>query len=348
VDFSLSDEQELLALSARALVNDVFDGSVARQAVNGSWAEADKGWSDLHSAGFTTLLIPESAGGGGGTLLDACLVVTELYRALAPVPYLASAVVAPLLMASASPDSAAPVYAAMSEGQTFGVVVDTSLRWPANSPDLRCIGWRDGRPAVLVGPADTEVIEHFDRVKNVDPLHLIGARTLSVSRGSASELSEQARRSLAGARVAAAAALAGCLAGATKLAWDYVSQREQYGRPIASFQVVRHMAADLLVDVETCRSVCHGAAWQVDNADLETAERIAAIAKAWCGQAAIRSIETSIQLLGGIGVTWESTAHLYLRTAHTLAAMFGDTRSLLRHVGGEFIAQRGGGNDGSA
>ena len=79
----------------------------------------------------------------------------------------------------------------------------------------------------------------------------------------------------------------------------------------------------------------------VDNDDIDTAERAAAIAKAWCGQAAVRSVETAIQLLGGIGVTWESTAHLYLRNVHLLSAIFGDTRTLLRELGTGFVEERG-------
>jgi alkylation response protein AidB-like acyl-CoA dehydrogenase len=348
MDFSLADEQELLASSARSLAADMFGESVARQALGGDYSKADEGWSQLQAAGLTTLLIAEDHGGGEGTLLDACLVTTELYSALAPVPYLTSAVVAPLLLRGAPADRAAPKLAALAEGATYGLVVDKALSWPPAGPEVVCLDWRPGREGLLLDAERAELIP-FESRTGIDPLHPVGVATVEGRAARAeADLLAQGQRALAAVRVAVAAALTGCLAGAAQLAWDYIATRQQYGKPIASFQAVRHMAADLLVDLETCRSVSLGAAWQVDNEPIEDAVRVAMVAKTWCGQAAVRAIETAIQLLGGIGVTWESTAHLYLRTAHQLASAFGDTRTLLRQVGGQFVAARGGRGDGSA
>jgi alkylation response protein AidB-like acyl-CoA dehydrogenase len=347
MDFSLSEEQELLASSARSLAADLFGESVARQVLDGDRARADKGWSQLQEAGLASLLVADEHGGGGGSLLDACLVTTELYSALAPVPYLTSAVAVPLLAAGSGKDATA-VLTAVADGATYGLFVGADLSWPPVGPDEVCLDWAPGRDGLLVGP-DALELGPAEGAPGVDPLHPLGRRIgVGGSSWSAPDLAAGSRRAVAGVRVAAAAALTGCLAGAAQLAWDYIATREQYGKPIASFQAVRHMAADLLVDLETCRSVSLGAAWQVENEPIEDAERIAAVAKSWCGEAAVRSIETSIQLLGGIGVTWESTAHLYLRTAHQLAASFGGTRSLLRRVGADFIAARGGHSDGSS
>ncbi|GAA1845723.1 acyl-CoA dehydrogenase family protein [Actinomadura bangladeshensis] len=347
MDFSLSEEQQFLSSSTRSLAGDVFGESVARQVLDGDRARADKGWSHLREAGLTTLLVPEEYGGGGGSLLDACVVTTELFSALAPVPYLTSAVAAPLLLRAGPAKASGALLAELTEGTTCGLFVGADLAWPPEAPAAVCLDWASGRSGLVLGP-DTAELVTAEPGPGVDPLHPLGARgDLDVS-WSGTDLPEPARRALAGIRVAAASALTGCLAGAAQLAWDYIATREQYGKPIAAFQAVRHMAADLLVDLETCRSVSLGAAWQVENEPVEDAERIAAVAKSWCGEAAVRSIETSVQLLGGIGVTWESTAHLYLRTAHQLAASFGDTRSLLRRTGADFIAARGGHGDGSS
>ncbi|SDG37171.1 acyl-CoA dehydrogenase family protein [Pseudonocardia oroxyli] len=347
MDFSLSEEQELLAASTRSLAADLFGESVARQVLDGDRARADKGWSNLQEAGLASLLVAEEHGGGGGSLLDACVVTTELYSALAPVPYLTSAVAVPLL-AAGSGEQGTPVLTALAEGATYGLFVGADLSWPATGPDAVCLDWAPGRDGLAVGP-DTLELGPAEAGPGVDPLHPLGRGTGAGSVSwPAAGLPEASSRALAGVRVAAAAALTGCLAGAAQLAWDYIATREQYGKPIAAFQAVRHLAADLLVDLETCRSVSLGAAWQVENEPIEDAARVAAVAKSWCGEAAVRSIETSIQLLGGIGVTWESTAHLYLRTAHQLAASFGDTRSLLRRVGADFISARGGHSDGSS
>lgn len=347
MDFSLSEEQQLLASSTRALAADVFGESVARQVLDGDWDRANKGWSQLQGAGLTALLIDEQHGGGGGSLLDACVVTTELYSALAPVPYLTSAVAVPLVLRAVDGPSAAALAAEVAAGRTLGLWVGSDLAWPPATPEAVCLDWAPDRSALLLD-ADAVSLESSEVGSGIDPLHPLSAERDLGATWTETGMSEPARRALAGVRVAAASALTGCLAGAAQLAWDYIATREQYGRPIAAFQAVRHMAADLMVDLETCRSVSLGAAWQVENESLEDAERIAAVAKAWCGDAAVRSIETSVQLLGGIGVTWESTAHLHLRSAHQLAASFGDTRSLLRRVGAEFISARGGRHDGSA
>jgi alkylation response protein AidB-like acyl-CoA dehydrogenase len=354
VDFSLTDEQEMLAGAARDLSGDLFGEAVARRVVAGDRAGADKGWAELQAAGLTALLVPTALGGGGGGVLDACLVLTELSAALAPVPYLTSAVAAPALLLaldSTSPGSVDEQLRALTDGATFALVVDDTLSWPvAAGRDLLCLDWEPGRAALHVDGPSPVVLSEITAAPGVDPLHPVGRVDVAPARGGDGGFitSEAARRARAAVRAASAAALTGCLAGAAQLAWDYIATREQYGRPIASFQAVRHLAADLLVDLETCRSVSRGAAWTVDNEDIDAAERAASIAKAWCGDAAVRSIETAVQLLGGIGVTWESPAHLFLRNVHLLSAAHGDTRTLLRELGSDFIALRGKAGHGSA
>lgn len=343
MDFALSEEQRQLAASARSLAEDLFGASVARRALNDDHTAADKGWAELRASGLTTLLVPEEAGGGGATLLDACVVLVELSSALAPVAYLASAVAAPLLLRTCDERASAATFAALCSGAIYGVVVDDRLHWPARTPELVCLDWAPGRAGLLVDRGTVHTIEDFAAAPGIDPLHPVGFTAAGPATDAADgPLSAAERRALAGIRVAAASALTGCLAGAATLAWDYVRTREQYGKTIGSFQAVQHLAADLLVDLETCRSVSLGAAWQVDNEPVEIAERTAAVAKAWCGQTAVRGVETAVQLLGGIGVTWESTAHLYLRNVHLLSAGFGDTRTLLRELGSDFIRTRGG------
>jgi acyl-CoA dehydrogenase len=344
VDFSLSDEQEALAGVARSLSADLFGETVARSALSGDWSGADKGWTALTGAGLTGLMVPAELDGGGGGVLDACVVLTELSAALAPVPYLTSAVAVPALLAACGGAAAEQHLRAIGGGETMSLIVDGDLRWPAAAGGRAfCLDWEPGRSAVTLAGDSPVLLSDVTAAAGIDPLHPIGLLT-RVDRpqaGSGFAGSEGGRRALAAMHVASAAALTGCLAGAAQLAWDYIAIREQYGRTLASFQAVRHLAADLLVDLETCRSVTFGAAWMVDNDDIDTAARAAAIAKAWCGQAAVRSVETAIQLLGGIGVTWESAAHLYLRDAHHLSCVFGDTRTLLRELGHEFVQIRG-------
>jgi len=354
VDFSLTEEQQMLTEATRALSADRFGEAVARQALGGDRAGAGKGWSELQGAGLTALLVPEEFGGGGGGVLDACVVLTELSAALAPVPYLTAAVAVPSILLALNtfvPGSADTQLRRVVDGDPIALVVDETLNWPgAGEPGSVCLDWEPGRAALQLDGMTAVLLTEIEPASAVDPLHPVGLLASSASRPTNGDfaVSVPARRARAAMRVASAAALTGCLDGAARLAWSYIATREQYGRPIAAFQAVRHMAADLLVDLETCRSVSQGAAWTVDNEDVEAAERAAAIAKAWCGDAAVRSVETAVQLLGGIGVTWESSAHLYLRSAHQFSAAFGDTRTLLRELGSEFVALRGKADHGSA
>ena len=104
---------------------------------------------------------------------------------------------------------------------------------------------------------------------------------------------------------------------------DYAKTRQQFGKPIGSFQAMKHMCADMLVRVESARSASYWAAWaaSVDDDDLLTA---ASLAKAWCSEAFFRNAADNIQIHGGIGFTWEHDAHRYFRRARASASLFGD------------------------
>jgi alkylation response protein AidB-like acyl-CoA dehydrogenase len=104
---------------------------------------------------------------------------------------------------------------------------------------------------------------------------------------------------------------------------DYAKVREQFGRPIGSFQAVKHRCADMLVDVEGMRSAVWYAAWAID-ADAEDRSLAASTAKAWASDAGMRVMNSALQVHGGIGFTWEHDLHLYLKRAHLDAMLFGD------------------------
>ena len=100
-------------------------------------------------------------------------------------------------------------------------------------------------------------------------------------------------------------------------------EREQFGAKIGSFQAIKHLCADMLVDAESSHSIAYGAAAIVAHAsDVRSATRAAAVAKAWCGDAAIRVCEGAIQVHGGIGFTWEFPLHRYLRASHAARVSF--------------------------
>jgi hypothetical protein len=134
--------------------------------------------------------------------------------------------------------------------------------------------------------------------------------------------------------------LLGAMAGAVQLACNYAKERRQYGQPIGAFQAVQHLLADAHVATEGARSVTRHAAWSVDALGADDALAAASLAKAYCARAARAACETSIQVHGGIGNTWDCLAHVYLRRALTSIDMFGGvginlTRVLIHHKVGE-------------
>jgi alkylation response protein AidB-like acyl-CoA dehydrogenase len=117
--------------------------------------------------------------------------------------------------------------------------------------------------------------------------------------------------------VATTADLDGTARGAHTLACDYAKIREQYGKPIGSYQAVAHMLAESLALIEGSVSVSRHAAWAVDELDANQAIRAARVAKIYCARAARTVCETTVQVHGGIGNTWDCLAHVFLRRALT-------------------------------
>ncbi|MEE2768289.1 MAG: acyl-CoA dehydrogenase, partial [Actinomycetota bacterium] len=122
------------------------------------------------------------------------------------------------------------------------------------------------------------------------------------------------------------AELLGAANAVMDLAVDYAGQREQFGQPIGSFQAVKHRCADMLVDVEGMRSTVYHAAWLIgaEEAEGDDATVAAAVAKIWCSDAGLRVAESALQVHGGIGFTWESDVHLYLKRIQLDQVSFGD------------------------
>src|SRR5205085_12534696 len=125
------------------------------------------------------------------------------------------------------------------------------------------------------------------------------------------------------AAAAYAAELLGASARVLEMAADYAKERVQFGKPIGSFQAVKHRCADMLVDVEGMRSAVYHAAWCI-AADHPDASVAASTAKVWCSDAARRVMASGLQVHGGIGFTWEHDLHLYLKRCQLDEVSFGD------------------------
>jgi alkylation response protein AidB-like acyl-CoA dehydrogenase len=154
----------------------------------------------------------------------------------------------------------------------------------------------------------------------------VALRDVAVSHADVLAESRQARQALRRVVDHALAALAVELVGSAQRALDlsvaYANERTQFGRPIGSFQAVKHKCVDMMVAVETARSLAYYAAWAVSES-TQDAEQAVGMAKAYCGEMARTVTSEAIQVHGGIGFTWEHDLHLYYRRALASEAAFG-------------------------
>ena len=189
-------------------------------------------------------------------------------------------------------------------------------RWPSSQRNSRAVSstcrswvrcWRTTSLAESDGP--------WPRRRSPEGIDLTGSLAgVAESPSELAELSdEEAGRWFALALTATTADLVGAARGTLILATEYAKVREQYGATIGSYQAVRHLLAESLALIEGCVSVLRHAAWAVDELPVVEAIAAARVAKIYCARSALTVCETSIQVHGGIGNTWECLAHVYLR-----------------------------------
>lgn len=284
-------------------------------------------WKVLADNGWLGILVPQEYGGSGGTLLDACLVVEVMYRELVPLPFAANAVLVPALLQEMPSEATPNLLAELAAGtRRIALGVDTALGWPGAAVAWE---WTAGDFVAVSDGASVRLVEG-DAVEPVSAWDLLRptGRIDPAASVSGSATGAAAARFCDIASVVSSAAIVGLMDGAVNLAVDYARTREQYGRPIGAFQAVQHLCAEMYVDLEAARAAYLGATAMVQTAH-PSGRRATAVAKAWCAEAGIRVTQRAVQVLGGIGNTWESDAHLYLRGAHQWGRAFRDLDSAL-------------------
>ena len=305
--------------------------------------------------GCAGLLIPESHGGAGASYREAAVVAEEAGRAVAPVPFLGSAVVATAAALSAgdaellsglaagtvtaalavpfaskpgaSPAVAvrvAPPKAGDAAGQTrlTGVVTGVADALPASVLLVPADGVPAGLYAVDAGAPGLTVtpVVSLDQTRPLADLTLDGVPARRVASGRAADGAVAAALA-AGAAMLAAEQL-GLAERCLEMTVAYLKERYQFARPVGSFQALKHRAADLWVAISQARAASRYAAACLADDDPDAPVAIA-LAKAACGDAATLAARECVQLHGGIGFTWEHPAHLYLKRATSSSIAFG-------------------------
>jgi alkylation response protein AidB-like acyl-CoA dehydrogenase len=307
--------------------------------------------------GLTGMLAPASVGGSAADLLTVGVVFEELGRVLVRAPFLSTIGLAtPALLHTMDPNGAdadgadadgADRAASLLADIATGIAV--SVAWSGDRPSATDIAWDGQRlhgiaPAVIDG-ADADRVLVAARAIGHGGVVLVDVDPDAVQRtplpalDTTRRLARLAFDGTPGAVLATdaargldrAAAIATLLLGAEQvggaqraleLSVDYARTRVQFGRPIGSFEAVKHRCADMLVDVELSRSLVYNALVTVD-ADPAAAEREAALVGGFVGDAYVSVAGSTIQVHGGIGFTWEHDAHLYLKRAKSSQLMFG-------------------------
>ncbi|MFD1938949.1 acyl-CoA dehydrogenase family protein [Nonomuraea mangrovi] len=283
-------------------------------------AHPDAPWARFAGElGIAGLAVPEPFGGAGYGMRELAVVCEEIGRSLSPHPFLQTAV-----MAAAATDDPA-LLRAIAEGTRTATVVLPS--------EHSCVleGERLSGAAPYVLDAETVLVYAGGRLVEAEPSARVPYETMDASRPLTALSFDHVRVRQAGdgaawervrdlAVIALAAEQAGGAARCLEEATSYAKLRHQFGRPIGSFQAIKHRLADLLLVVESARS----AAWAA--AEEPTREN-AAVAGSYCSEAYLRAAGENIQIHGGIGITWEHDAHRHFKRATSDAQLFGPPRS---------------------
>ncbi len=357
MNFAFSEEQEEL----RNIVRQFLENKSAEPAVR-EQMETEQGydeavWSQMaEQMGLQSLIIPEEFGGSGYSYIELTVVLEEMGRALLCAPYFSTVVLAGNTILQSGDDAAKAAHLpGIASGETIATLAFTEEngKWDESGITATAIASGDGHTI-----SGTKMFVIDGHVAN---LIIVAAKTdagtsLFAVDGDASGLTrtplstmDQTRKQakltfddtpgtligtdgggwdiLSTVLDLAAVGLAAEQVGGAQMCLDmsvqYAKDRVQFGRPIGSFQAIKHKCADMLLEVESAKSAAYYAAWCASEMNDELPS-VASLAKAYCSEAYFHASAENIQIHGGIGFTWEHPAHLYFKRAKSSELLFGD------------------------
>ena len=333
MDFSLSEEQELLQETVESFVARECPPQLVRQVFDGDRTSVPALWKGLAELGIAGLAVPEEYGGAGLELLELALVSESLGRGAVPVPLLGHALAGLALSRGGSREQRERWLPGLASGEALGTVALAQpggawlpAAWSAQPKDGRLSGrWEfvphaEGAQLLVVGTASGLAL--------VDPsapgVRISPAPTLDRGRPLAELALEEAPCEPLAADVAEEVVSAGLVLLAAdafgaghrlvRMTADYANTRQQFGQPIAQFQGVKHQLANMAVDVDPTRGLFWYAAHAFDHVP-EDAVRAAAIAKAHITDRVQHVAREAVELHGGIGFTWECDVQIWFKRA---------------------------------
>jgi alkylation response protein AidB-like acyl-CoA dehydrogenase len=277
--------------------------------------------AEIAALGWFGLSLPEDQGGVGLSAVDDVMLFREAGRFLAPLSLLTNALAARVAGESGNEDLCASILNGESQASL-------AIAAPQDEGLLRLFDWKGAGLALLVGVEQASL--HMLKSDRVTPAECLD-KTISMGTAPADALVLLAVGGSLAAQVGslnAAAMLVGLAEAELAMIVDYARIRETFGRPIGAYQAVRHPCADMAVRCDAARAQLYAAAVSLRDGKLDAAAQIAA-AKLLANLAAVKNADWNIQLHGGIAVTMEHDAHLYMKRANLLSRLFGADQILL-------------------
>lgn len=361
MNFAFSEEQEEFRAQLRRFLEAESPTSEVFRLIETEGGFDPAVWKQMAtSLGLQGIHIPEKYGGHGFGFLELCITMEEMGRVLLCAPFFSSACLAAnAILNAGTEDDCERLLPGIASGETIATLalLEKNGSWDANGVDM--IYHRDGELFTLSGhkalvtdgaqadlivvaarAADTSgedgltlfgvyadapglqvaPVEALDATRKLANLEFTGvpATLIGAEGGSGAAL----RRTLDQACVCLAAESAGGAQRCLDSAVAYAGERVQFGRPIGSFQAIKHKCAEVLLEVESAKVTAYFAAWSAEN-DSELA-LAAALAKSTCDDAYRLAAAENIQIHGGIGFTWEADPHLYFKRAKATETLLGD------------------------
>jgi alkylation response protein AidB-like acyl-CoA dehydrogenase len=352
MDLTLTEDQELIQSTARELLEARLATAGARAVEDDATGYSAALWKEMVELGWPGLALPEEHGGLGAGFLEVCLVIEELGRHQVPSPLLPTVACCGLPIARyGTADQQAEWLGAIARGHVMsaaparwdragdsgvtaaetgeGFVLDGTasfVPFAGAAEDLLVVAARgdgDGSAAFIVGARAPGVTMEPLTAVGADRPFRVGFDGVRVPAGRALPGGDEAAAAVSAYGAAATCAeLVGAAQRVLDMTVEYATQREQFGKPIGSFQAVQHHCADMATDVLTSRFIAYEAIWRL-SAGLEAATEVS-MAKAWVSEAAERVCARGHQVHGAIGFTREHDLHLYSAHATAAALRFGD------------------------
>ncbi len=357
MNFAFSEEQDELRKAVRRFLEDKSPETEVRRLMDTEDGYDLAVWRQMaDQLGLQGLTIPERFGGSGFSYVELVVVLEEMGRALLCAPYFSAvALAANLLLVSGDEAAQADYLPSIADGSKIATVAlaEASGRWDEegvtvaasrSGDDWHVSGEKlyvlDGHAAdlVLVAARTGAGVSLFAVDKAAAGYQATSLSTMDQTRKQAKLTFDSTPARLVGVEgegwaaiskmldLAAVALAAEQVGGAQKvleMAVEYAKVRVQFGRPIGSFQAIKHKCADMLLEVESAKSAAYYAGWAAAE-DSDELPVVASLAKSYCSEAYFHATAENIQIHGGIGFTWEHPAHLYFKRAKSSELLFGD------------------------